>query len=124
MTAVEDRQSEFLCCTTARSRALCGFLLAWFRDFHDAEKVRQQTSLELWQNFATYRPEQSFNAWALARRNQALKELRRQKTRPAFASPEVMQAVAATAAAMRWTIAAAMRGEMPGETVSFLSPTR
>ncbi len=65
MTAVEDRQSEFLVLYNRAQPLLRGFLLAWFRDFHDAEEVLQQTSLELWKNFATYRPEQSFNAWAL-----------------------------------------------------------
>jgi RNA polymerase sigma-70 factor, ECF subfamily len=101
VTAVEDRQSEFLVLYNRAQPLLRGFLLAWFRDFHRAEEILQQTSLELWKNFAKYQPDQPFEAWALGvARNQALKELRRQKTVPVFASQAVMEVIAAATAEM------------------------
>ena len=63
MTVVEDRQSEFLTLYNRSQPLLRGFLLAWFRDFHRAEEILQQTSLELWKNFVKYQPDQPFEAW-------------------------------------------------------------
>jgi RNA polymerase sigma-70 factor (ECF subfamily) len=96
-----DRQSQFLVLYNRAQPALRGYLLGWLRDFHRAEEVLQQTSLELWEHFAEYDAHQPFTAWALGvARNQALKELRRAKAAPELARPEVLAAVAGTYAGM------------------------
>jgi RNA polymerase sigma-70 factor, ECF subfamily len=101
VTKEPDRQSQFLVLYNQAQPLLRGFLMAWFRDFHRAEDVLQQTSLELWKNFDKYDPEKPFNPWALGvARHQALHELRREKTAPDFVSPEILEAVAETAAGM------------------------
>ena len=100
-TEEQDRQSQFLVLYNHAQPLLRGFLMAWFCDFHRAEDVLQQTSLELWKSFNKYDPGKPFNPWALGvARNQALKELRRQNKLPVFASPEIMEAVAETVADM------------------------
>jgi RNA polymerase sigma-70 factor (ECF subfamily) len=97
----QDQQAEFLVLHNQAQPLLRGYLLAWLRDFHRTEEVLQQTSLELWEHFGEYRPEQPFNAWALGiARNQALKELRRARIAPELARPEVLDAVAGTHAGM------------------------
>jgi len=96
-----DRQSEFLVLYNRAQPALRGYLFSWLRDFHRAEEVLQQTSLELWEHFAEYDDAKPFSAWALGvARNQALKELRRSKAAPGLARPEVLEAVAGTYAEM------------------------
>jgi len=96
-----DRQSQFLVLYNRAQPVLRGYLLAWLRDFHRAEEILQQTSLELWEHFAEYDASRPFNAWALGiARNQALKELRRSKAAPELARPEVLDAVAGAYAEM------------------------
>ncbi|HOX06141.1 MAG TPA: sigma-70 family RNA polymerase sigma factor [Planctomycetota bacterium] len=96
-----DRQSQFLVLYNRAQPLLRGYLFAWLRDFHRAEEILQQTSLELWEHFAEYDAARPFSAWALGiARNQALKELRRSKAAPELARPEVLDAVAGTYAAL------------------------
>jgi RNA polymerase sigma-70 factor (ECF subfamily) len=96
-----DRHAEFLVLYNRSQPVLRGYLLAWLRDFHRAEEVLQQTSLELWARFDAYHPDRPFKAWALGvARNQALKELRRANTAPELVRPDVLEAVAGTYAAM------------------------
>ncbi len=96
-----DRQSQFLVLYNRAQSALRGYLFSWLRDFHRAEEVLQQTSLELWEHFAEYDAARPFEAWALGvARNQALKELRRAGSAPELARPEVLEAVAGTYAEM------------------------
>ena len=92
-----DAHSDFLKRYNAAQPFLRGWLLAWLRDIHVAEDVLQETSLILWERFGEYRRDASFEAWGLGiARNQALKALRRTKVSARLASPEVLEAVAAT----------------------------
>ena len=59
-----DRVNEFLTLLSGCERRVYGYILALVQHFHDADDIAQETRTRLWQQFETYEPGTSFEAWA------------------------------------------------------------
>lgn len=59
-----DRLDEFVCLLTEHDRSVLLFILSLVPNWADAEEIRQETNLRLWQEFDKFQSGTDFGKWA------------------------------------------------------------
>jgi RNA polymerase sigma-70 factor, ECF subfamily len=59
-----DRSQEFVRLLTEHDRDVLLYILSLVPNWADAEEIHQETNIKLWQEFAKFRPQSGFVAWA------------------------------------------------------------
>lgn len=98
MSSQKQRSDEeFIELLTQHESQLLGYIFALVHNREDARDVFQQTSLVLWEKFATYQRGTNFKAWAYqVARYEALNFLRMKHRNPARFSDTLIEEIAAS----------------------------
>ena len=99
-TTDHDRQTEFLSRFLRHQEDLRAVIASMVRDWNAVDDIFQETAIVLWKKFDQYDPSRSFGGWARGIAvYKVLQAFEKNKRLPIAFSPDVIEAVFATAVA-------------------------